>query len=184
MPRDIQENDVDQKNDTRELYRQEFDALDSRKKGSWGERAVIKEADDLGHVILLDHWDAPNLHGFDCVSYDPERGELHIWEAKNWNGKLSERDLTAWQDITQHGEPRKGFRDSWCEIIRSIPEGPVRNSVKDAINEGRVYYHLRTGPETEITAKLEERLLNDASVPGANYDYKKYSHDYMRNIGA
>lgn len=187
MSHDINEIDEDEiwkEDDVHLEFRDEFDALDSGEKGSWGERAVIKEADEAGHVILIDHWDKPTASGFDCVSLDPETGELHIWEAKNFgNHAVDSEKLSAWKDLGRDEKPWEGFKENWDAVVSSVPEGPVRDAVKQAINEGKVHYHLRLGAETRISPELQTEL-DEANVPGAKYDWKRYSHEYMLRAGS
>jgi len=185
LPPVSQEKDVSAQRETdAELeFRQEMASLDSREKGRWGERAVVKEAEDAGHMTLVDHFDKPTERGFDCVSFDPVKGELHIWEAKNWESRaVDTQDLTAWQD-QKNGMPREGFRDNWDDVVKSFPEGSARDAVKQAINEGKVTYHLRLGPDTKITPELQKEL-DEAVVPGAKYDWQRYSYDYMMRLGS
>jgi hypothetical protein len=180
---EIKEEDED-RSESRQEFRESFDTLGNKEKGNWCERAVIKEADEAGQVILVEHCDNPNAHGFDCVSMDPETRELHLWEAKNYgNRPVGPRDLTAWQDQNKEGEAREGYRRSWQDVIDSVPDGPARDAVKKAINEGKVNFHLRLGPETKITPELQ-RELEEAQVPGAKYDCKRYDYDEFLSIGA
>lgn len=162
--------------ETRENKR-EFHNIQNLEKGSLCERAVIREADQKGHVILVEHSETPNARGFDCVSFEPVKGELHIWEAKNMPSRdVRNGDLSAWQDIDREGNPRDGYRRNWSDVVNSVPEGRARDAVKQAVNEGKVFYHLRVAPETEISNSLRKEL-DESNVPGAQYDWKQYREE-------
>ncbi len=163
-----------------EAFHKKFEALTNHERGSWGERAALKEAEALGHVILVEHVNIPTEAGFDCVSRDPKTNELHIWEVKNWSSRPTiSNDLTAWQD-TRDGYPRKGYRRNWENILEPL-ESSVRNLIIQAINEGKVTFHLRLGPETRISQTLQQ-ILEEANIPGAKYDWKRYTHRYMMSL--
>jgi len=158
---------------------QKVEKLTSQEKGTVGERAVIREAEQAGHVILVEHSENSTAQGFDCVSIEPVKGELHVWEAKNMPSRdVRADDLTAWRDVDKSGNPRKGYRRSWDAVVNSVPEGPVKDAVKQAVNEGKVYFHLRVAPETEISPSLKKEL-DEANIPGAHYDWKKYREEDM-----
>jgi hypothetical protein len=156
-----------------------FEGLDSKIKGTWAEQATIKEAISLEHIILVDHPENPNKSGFDCVSIDPTNSKLHIWEAKNYgqDTRLSVNNLTAWEDV-KNGEFRKGYLESVREIIKSVPDGKVRDTVQKSILEGNVSYHLRIGPETKLSSHLEENIREILPLD-TEFDIQKYSHKFM-----
>ena len=160
-------------------FKERFYEMDSGSKGRWAEIATINEADSAKQVVLVDHPDNPNKRGFDCVSIDPETSRLHVWEAKNYgeNTSLRVEHLTAWKDV-ENGQFREGFLNNVREVIHSVPEGEVRDTVRKSIAEGNVTYHLRVGPETRISKDLEAEIR--ASLPdGVDLDFKKYSANYM-----
>jgi hypothetical protein len=169
-----------------DTFRKEYDALDKNQRGAWCERAVVKEARQMGHTILVEHIDLPNEHGFDCVSLDPKTKELHVWEAKNYGretGPVTEKDVTAWKDIGKDGLARKGYQRSWQEAMDKIPDGPDKELVKTAINEGRVTFHLRLGPDTRVNGRYQHEL-NSSNVPGSQYDCARYTYRDMLKIGS
>jgi len=142
--------DAENVSPTMAAFATEFHELDSGMKGGWGERVVLSEIDAQNQVPLLDHWDEPNRSGFDAVSFDPKTGMLHVWEAKNWDGTVSEQDLTAWSPARL--EPNQQ------QILNAVPESLARDQVAQALQEGRLEYHLRLGPETDMTRALGERI--------------------------
>ena len=128
----------------------EFHDLSSSMKGGWGERVVLSEIDSQNQVPILDHWDEPNRSGYDAVSFDPITGVIHIWEVKNWDGVVGEQALTAWTPAR--------FEPNQADILEAIPESLAREQVSQALQDGRIEYHLRLGPETNLTAALAERI--------------------------
>lgn len=174
-------NDMKQENEKEDATESEFESHNTQnlEKGTRCERAVIREADQKGHIILVEHSENPSARGFDCVSFEPLKKELHIWEAKNMPSRdVRNGDLTAWQDTDLEGNARKGYRYNWSDIINSVPEGQVRDVITAAVNEGRVYFHLRITPETEISTSLK-KLLDELRVPGAHYDWRQYRPEDM-----
>lgn len=181
MFRDYDElnNEETESNEDASAFINRFDTLDTRGKGEWAEQATIKEATSLDHVILVDHPENPNKSGFDCVSIDPTDSRLHIWEAKNY-GKgsyLSLNNLTAWKDV-ENGEFREGYLRSVREVIKSVPDGSVRDVVQKSVADGNVSYHLRIGPETDFDPQLEQKI-HDILPSDTNFDLQRYSHEYM-----
>lgn len=177
-------NDTDENRieDIEKEFRERFREMESGRKGQWAEVATINEADTANQIVLVDHPDNPNRHGFDCVSIDPSNSRLHIWEAKNYgeNTTLKIDHLTAWKDI-ENEKFRDGFLNNVREVIHSVPEGEVRDTVRNSIAEGNVTYHLRVGPETRISKDLEDEIR--ASLPdGVDFDVRKYSAEYMRKF--
>jgi hypothetical protein len=172
--------------DAQTQFRQEFGALDAHQRGTWGERVVIGEATKAGHAILAEHFDTPTGRGFDCISYDLTNKQVHIWEVKNWGQDthaVDSKDVTAWQDQNKYGNPRDGYKDNWKDVLGSVPEGPAQDAIRQAVNEGRVVFHLRLGPDTRLTPQLQQEL-EKANVPGASYDWRRYSYDEMLKAGS
>ena len=157
--------------------------LSSQQRGAWGERMVVKEATDSGHEILIDHSDIPTKAGFDCASYDNNSRTLHIWEVKNWSDSntIGEKDLGAWHDSEIDGMPRVAYRESWEAVIANASDGSLSDLAKQAINEGRVVFHLRLGPETKVSGGLTTKL-ESVKVPGASYDWKRYTTGEMLSV--
>lgn len=161
---------------TQSDFGQSFSGLSAAEKGTWGEKAVVKEAKQAGHDVIIAHPEKPTLGGFDCVSMDWDANRLHIWEAKNiGGGYVSERNLTAWKDNVDK------YTTYWRDLVETLPEGPQRDAAMRAVNSGRVTFHLRLGPESNISASLGDKL-NSANVPGADYDWFQYSSEFMMSI--
>lgn len=167
----------------RAQYLAESSELSSQQRGAWGERMVVKEAADSGHEILIDHSGVPTKAGFDCASYDINSRTLHIWEVKNWSDSntIGEKDLGAWHDSGSDGMPREAYRESWETVISNASDGNLSNLAKQAINEGRVMFHLRLGPETKVAGGLTTKL-EGTKVPGAIYDWKRYAMEEMLTV--
>lgn len=152
-------------------FQEKMSELPSHEKGAWGERVVTAEAKAKDHTILLSHPDKPTAGGFDCVSFDEQADRLHIWEAKNFSGgTVTEDHLKAWR--TERG------RDNWGDILDALRGSPLEPRVKQAVNEDRVSFHLRVGPETRISSPLREQL-DQTSFPWCDFDWRQYSVEEM-----
>jgi len=140
-------------------------------KGSWGERAVVAEARADGHTIISGHPDTPTRSGFDCVSFDERRDHLHIWEAKNFEGgTVTEDTMKAWRT--------RRTRPNWEEVLQSVRGTDLEPRIKQAVNEGRVTFHVRIGPDTKISHDYLTELQT-ASFPGGRYDFRQYTAEEM-----
>jgi hypothetical protein len=171
--------------DAQAHFRQEFNKMDSARKGTWGERVTRGEASRSGHEILKEHSDNPTEQGFDNITYDPQSDTVHIWEVKNWGADshpVGTRDVTAWHDVRKDGLPRPGFERNWKKVVHSAADGsPQQDKIKQAVNEGRVIYHLRLVPDTRLSSELRNEL-ETASNPGTDYDWGQYSYEDMFKV--
>lgn len=166
-------------------FRSMFSKLDKVQKGAWGERAVVNEAKNAGHRILLGHSENPTEQGFDCVSYELENNTLHIWEAKNFGettSAVNSDKMTAWHDETKSGtkyaDAREGYARNWKKILDSTSNTTMRDAIKQSISDGRVIYHVRIGPDTRISGNYKHEL-EAAQVPGSTYEWKQYTYADM-----
>jgi len=180
--------------DAQKSFREQFEQRSNLQKGQWGEVATIAEAKSMGHSILSAHPDNPNFKGFDCVSYNTQERELHIWEAKNLGlttQGVYERNLTAWKNdserINEKGKKgERGEKDSkyegyWKDLIQAASNDEDRQNIEQAVNEGRVFFHVRIGPDTRISPTLRDELDN-TTVPGAKFDWDSYSYGDMLSL--
>ncbi|MCX7840843.1 MAG: hypothetical protein N2559_15520 [Anaerolineae bacterium] len=145
-------------------FRNAMAEMSAQERGEWGERAVLQEARNHGHQILVEHHDKTTTPGYDCVSWDGK--SLHIWEAKNWSGTVT--DLSA---IT----PER-MRANVEQLLDHIANHPERASIVDAIQNDRVQWHIRVGPDADVSFKPLESLGWD------NVEVRQYSYDEMLKL--
>jgi len=158
--------------DLRNKFRQEMDSLSALERGAWGEKAVVEEARDRSHRILSEHTETPTTPGYDCVSWDGRT--LHIWEAKNysWNEQVDSPGIAQSASAWEAERSLPNVENFLSELPLDDPE---RRTIARAVDENRVEWHLRLGPDTD-----------SAFVPRppghGDYDVRRYSYGYMLRI--
>jgi len=158
------------------------------KPGAALEAQVVAEASSRGQYVLIAHPGNPNAQGVDVVSFDLKTRILHIWEAKDWGSRsVGGKDLTALMNAwglptpkqeAKHGREagsyaRERGRAMWTAILDAAPSPAFREAIKDAINSGRVEFHLRGGRDTRFTKGAIEDFIADS--PGSKGDVGNYN---------
>lgn len=156
------------------------------------ELKVAQEAEVLGHAVLIENPFNPHIHGFDLVSFHPRKGELHIWEAKDYKkstvskenlgtilnalGKPSpkqSRDIGS-NKAREHAKQRAGklFGSEAFEgtkgVLGTMPSNAARGRIVEAIREGKVFFHLRGSAPTKYSKDVKNMFSQK------NFDYKNY----------
>jgi len=138
-------------------------------RGAWGERAVAREARQGGHRVLLEHRGAATTPGYDCVSWDGET--LHVWEAKNYSAKETGQASLVSQFGAFDAEKR---RANVAQFLSDLPSDDAdRAAIVQAIQQNRVQWHVRLGPDT---TSQPEALLD---VEWDIVDLSWYDYDEM-----
>jgi len=156
-------------------FREEMAAMTKQERGTWGERAVIAEAQSYGHRILSEHADKSNTPGYDCVSWDARTHTLHIWEAKNRSATNESDDSTTEYklgalDIEKRLASAKRF-------MKDLPvDDPDRQEIVEAVEQNHVQCHIRLGPDTDISFAPLDKLEWDS------VDVKQYNYAEMLRV--
>jgi hypothetical protein len=153
------------------LFRDKMTILSRVERGAWGERAVLGEARGHGHRVLLEHDGAATTPGYDCVSWDGRT--LHIWEAKNYSATDAEAPRVVRELNALDAEKRPV---NVAQALRDLPaDDPDRPAIVAAIQENHVQWHIRLGPDTDISfGPLDDLGWEDV-------DARQYSHtEFLR----
>lgn len=153
----------------KEAYQETMAAISSGERGDWGEAAVASEARRLGHRLLLKHVEGKSTTpGYDCVSWDGRN--LHIWEAKNYSettGNVS--GLSAMDSEKRLSNVKQFLKDLAID-------DPERPKIAAAIQQNQVHWHIRLGPDTDISFEPLDKLGWES------VDVKAYSYEEMMKL--
>jgi len=158
---------------SQEAFRSIMADLSSHERGSWGEQAVLDEAKRYGHRILLKHeGKKATAPGYDCVSWDGHT--LHLWEAKNYSAKEGKKGIVRELGALDVAKRLANAKQFLKDLSVDDPERPA---IAQAIEQDRVQWHIRLGPDTDISFKpLDELVWGSVDVHW--YSYKEMMQVY------
>jgi hypothetical protein len=156
------------------FFREAMAGLSSGERGAWGEHAVLNEARGHGHRILLEHGGVATTRGYDCVSWDGRT--LHIWEAKNYSA--TEAGSTSVVRELSALDPEKRLANV-AQFLRDLSvDDPDRPAILKAIQEDQVQWHIRLGPDTDLSLTPLE------SLGWGNVEARQYSYEELLRLAA
>jgi hypothetical protein len=122
----------------------------------------------------LEH-EKPTTPGYDCVSWDGRK--VHVWEAKNYSVTEKGKAGRAYDLGALDSEKRVRNVKQFLDPEKLPLDDSKRSAIAQAIQQNRVQWHIRVGPDTDLPFVSLDKLGWE-SVEARQYSYK----DMLQNL--